>query len=210
MDFIENVGRRSKVGGDHGDFINVGELSLNGYERDVLYKQRKDGTFFDVGYLEGADRIEDGRGIATLDLDLDGDQDVVLEGFLADARLLVNHAPPESHWLRLKLVGTKSPRHPVGARVEVRTGVQRQFRELTTSAGYLTGVSPYLHFGLGLERTVDRLIIHWPSGRVDELRGLPGDDFYEIVEGSGSARPVFPRPRSAEPALVPTASGAER
>src|SRR4029450_12019124 len=100
MDFVENVGRRSKVDGDNGDFINVGIFSLNGYERDALFQNLGNGKFFDVGYSAGADRIEDGRGLAFLDADGDGDLEILLANYLQPARLLINHAPRENHWLR--------------------------------------------------------------------------------------------------------------
>lgn len=191
MDFVENVGRRSQVAGDNGDFINVGIYSLNGYERNALYENRGNGTFFDVGYLEGSDRIEDGRGLGALDVDLDGDIDLVTANYAVPARLLVNHASSDAHWLRLHLQGTRSVRSAIGARVEIRHGVKRQFREVTTTAGYLSGQSPYLHFGLADDAIVDRLIIHWPSGLVEELREVTANGFYRIVEGSGKTVPVF-------------------
>ena len=208
MDFVENVGRRSEVAGDNGDFINVGVFSLNGYERNALYHNRGNGKFFDSGYLEGADRLEDGRGLGLLDLDQDGDVDIACMNYSSRFRLLVNHAPVASHWLRLQLRGTRSTRSAIGARVEIRHGVRRQYREVSSTAGYLSGQSLYLHFGLGLESLVDRLIVHWPSGLVEEIRALDADHFYRIVEGTGVAEPVFPM-KSEAPALVPTAGKAE-
>jgi hypothetical protein len=192
MDFVENVGRRSRAAGDTGDFIDVGAFSLNGYERDALYRNLGNGRFADVGYLEGADRIEDGRGLGMLDIDGDGDLDLILENYAQPARLLVNHAPPENHWLRLRLRGTRSNRWGVGARAVIHHGAHKQTREVSTTAGYLSGQSTYLHYGLGLDRSIDVVTVHWPSGAVDEIRELPGDRFYEIVEGSGSAVPLFP------------------
>src|SRR5688572_4563292 len=138
MDFVQNVGRRSKVGGDNGDFINVGIFSLNGRERKALYKNVGNGRFIDVAYLEGCDLIEDGRGLGTLDVDADGDVDLILNNYLQPARLLINHAPRENHWVRLKLEGTRSNRYAVGARIEVHHGPRTEVREITTFAGYLS------------------------------------------------------------------------
>ncbi len=207
MTFVENVGRRSQVKGDNGDFINVGVFSLNGYERNALYRNRGNGKFYDVGYLEGADRIEDGRGLGLLDADQDGDIDLALMNYKMPFRLLVNHAPRGSHWLRLMLKGTQSSRSAIGARVEVRHGVRRQYREVSSTAGYLSGQSLYLHVGLGQDSLVDRLLVHWPSGRVDEIRALQADRFYRIVEGSGAAEPVFSE--KSGPWITPTAGKAE-
>jgi hypothetical protein len=204
MDFVTNVGRRSKVNGDNGDFINVGVFSLNGYERNALYKNLGNGKFFDAGYLEGADRIEDGRGMGLLDADQDGDVDIVTINYLQPARLLINHAPPETHWLRLMLKGTRSSRSAIGARVEIRHGTHTQSREVCSTGGYLSGQSLYLHFGLGLDRSVDTLVVRWPSGLVQEIRDVPADRFYRIIENDPTPTPVFP-PRP-EPIPVPTSA----
>lgn len=208
MDFIENVGRRSEVAGDNGNFINVGIFSLNGYERNALYKNRGNGRFFDVGYLERADRVEDGRGVGTLDFDLDGDLDLVTANYEVPARLLVNHAEPGRNWMRLHLVGTRSARYAAGARVEIRHGVRRQFREVATSAAYLSGQSPYLHFGLGGDALADRLIVYWPSGLVEELRDVPAGEFYRIVEGSGRAVPAIGGTAPGEGVFTPASARA--
>jgi hypothetical protein len=200
MDFVQNVGRRSDTAGDNGQFIHVGIFSLNGYERNALYCNRGVGRFFDVGYLEGADRVEDGRGMGLLDADMDGDPDIIIANYAQPARLLINHAPPETHWLRLALEGTRSSRMPVGARVELRSGTQRQFRQVSLSGGYLSGQSPYLHFGLGIAKSVDDLIIHWPSGAVQELRDVPADRLYWIREGQ-----QLPSPERNQPAGPATA-----
>jgi len=121
------------------------------------------------------------------------------------ARLLVNHAPQDAHWLRLHLQGTRSARSAVGARVEIRHGVKRQFREVATTAGYLSGQSLYLHFGLGPDAVVDRMIIHWPSGLVEELRDVPADRFLRVIEGSGKAAPVMDE--KADPKAVSAQAG---
>jgi hypothetical protein len=201
MDFVENVGRRSKVeNGDNGEFINVGIFSLNGRERKALFRNLGNERFLDVSYLEGCDLLEDGRGLGYLDADLDGDLDLILNNYLMPARLLINRPPAENHWLRLKLRGTRSNRAAIGARVVIQHGTHRQTREVTTSSGYLSSQTPYLHFGLGLQEVVDRLVIHWPSGEVDEIADVPANGFYEIVEGERKATPVRRAP--AEPSAT--------
>ena len=198
MDFVENVGRRSKVeGGDSGEFINVGIFSLNGRERKALFRNLGNERFVDVSYLEGCDLLEDGRGLGYLDADLDGDLDLILNNYLMPAKLLINRPPAENHWLRLKLRGTRSNRSAIGARVVLQHGTRKQTREVTTCSGYLSSQSPYLHFGVGLEDTVDRLVVYWPSGLVEELPDLPANAFYEVVEGEGKATLIR---RSGQPA----------
>ncbi|MBI4583986.1 MAG: ASPIC/UnbV domain-containing protein [Planctomycetes bacterium] len=191
MDFVENVGRRSRVNGDNGDFINVGIFSLNGYERNALYQNQGGGCFAEVGYLAGCDRVEDGRGLGFLDADQDGDLDIAINNYLQPARLLINQAPPENHWIRFRLQGTRSNRSAIGARVVLEHGARRQVREVTSSAGYLSGQSLTLHFGLGLDREVERVTVRWPSGRVEELRNLRADRLVPLIEGQVGPASLF-------------------
>ena len=206
MDFVENVGRRSQVRGDNGSFINVGIFSVNGFEKDALYRNLGNGKFFDVAYLEGCDRIEDARGLGFLDANGDGGVDVVLNNYLMPAKLLINHPPSEHHWMRLWLEGARPNPSAIGARVEAHHGAMVAHRQLSTTAGYLSGQSLYQHFGLGVDKFVDRLVIHWPSGRVEEIGDLPADAFYKVKEGEGKATLVFPRRENVIPSPAAAAA----
>src|SRR2546426_133422 len=63
MDMFEGVGRR--LDQRTGSFLDIGQHSLNGRERNCLFRNDGDGTFTEVGWVNDADRIEDGRGLAT-------------------------------------------------------------------------------------------------------------------------------------------------
>jgi hypothetical protein len=76
MDMLEGVGRRS----GSEQILNLGIHSLNGYERNGLFRNNGDGTFTDVGWLHGVDREEDGRGVAIFDFDRDGRLDIAQHG----------------------------------------------------------------------------------------------------------------------------------
>src|SRR3989454_3827105 len=114
MDMFEGVGRR--LDESTGTLLNIGQNSLNGYERKILFRNNGDGTFTDVAWVNGADRVEDGRGLSILDYDRDGQLDIVLRNFRQPAQLLHNTGGA-NHWLQLKLIGTRSNRDAVGARV---------------------------------------------------------------------------------------------
>jgi hypothetical protein len=101
--------------------------------------------------------------------------------------LLHNISTDTGHWVVIKLKGTKSNRDGIGARVEVFAGGKRHTAERLAGSGYLSQDDDRLHFGLGTATIVDKLIIHWPSGReqiqekisVDRVLGVeepkPGD-----------------------------------
>ena len=79
---MEGVGRRLNT--SSGFLLNVGSHSLNGREHNVLFRNNGDGAFSEVGWVNGADRIEDGRGMAVLDSDSDGRLDLyAVNGFIS-------------------------------------------------------------------------------------------------------------------------------
>jgi len=164
--------------------VDVGENSLNGYERNVLHRNNGDGTFSDVAHVNRADRIEDGRGVAILDYDRDGRLDVLIRNYRQPAELL-RGTGPRRHWLQVKLTGTASNRDAVGARIVAVTGDRRQLRVVGAGSSYLSSGSLVQHFGLGDATAVDRLEITWPSGRVDVVRDVAADRRVAVTEGRG-------------------------
>src|SRR5439155_6499935 len=115
---FDGVGRRQDA--TKGLLVNIGQHSLNGYERNCLFRNNGDGTFTDVAFVNDADRIEDGRGLSIFDYDGDGRLDLLLRNYRQPAQLLHNERPPR-HWIEIRLVGTRSNRDAVGARIRFRT-----------------------------------------------------------------------------------------
>jgi len=83
------------------------------------------------------------------------------------------------------LVGTKSNKMAIGARLTVRAGRLVQFNEVRAGGSYLSQNDPRLHFGLGAEGKIDEVEIKWPSGKVETLHDVPADFIYTIKEGEG-------------------------
>jgi hypothetical protein len=179
MDMFDGVGRRRDE--THGALFHLGDNSLNGNERDCLFRNNGDGTFTDTAYVNDADRVEDGRGVAVFDYDADGRPDVVLRNYRQPAQLLRNVGAP-THWLRLKLVGTRSNRDAVGARVTLASGGLRQTREVHAGSAYLSGSSLIQQFGLGAARIADEIRIRWPSGAESVLTDVAADRLVVVRE----------------------------
>lgn len=180
---IENVGRRSKDWSEDGAPPDIGDASLNGYEKNALFWNQGDGRFVDVGFLSGANRIEDGRGVAVADFDQDGRLDLLLQNLDKPAVLLMGRGEA-GHWLQLALTGTESNRDAVGAVVMARIGDTLQTRQVTAGSGFLSSSSPVVHFGLGDALAVDSVEIRWPSGRRQVLRDVAADQRLRIVEAA--------------------------
>ena len=179
MDMFDGVGRRQDEA--TGEFLNIGQHSLNGRERKVLFRNDGDGTFTDVAWVNDADRVEDGRGLAVFDYDRDGQLDVLLRNYRQPTVLLHNRGG-RGHWLQLRLVGTRSNRDAVGARIRLRTAAGWQTREVAEGSGYLSSSSLVQHFGLGAATVADEIEVVWPSGARTHLQSLAANRRYTLVE----------------------------
>jgi hypothetical protein len=176
---FDGVGRRRDQ--RSGQLASIGQNSLNGYERNCLFRNNGDGTFTDVAYVNRADRIEDGRGLSIFDYDADGSLDIALRNYKQPAQLLRNTGG-EGHWLQLKLIGARSNRDAVGARITLVAGGRRQTREVHAGSGYLSSSSLIQHFGLGSATRVDSIHVRWPSGQETTLTGVDADQRLSLTE----------------------------
>lgn len=116
-----------------------------------------------------------GRGSAYADIDLDGDQDVVLTASGGAPRLLRNDQDLGHHWVRLKLRGTSANRDAIGATVEVHAGGQTFKRQVMPTRSYLSQSELAVVVGLGSADKIDKIVVHWPGGAAQELADVPVD-----------------------------------
>jgi hypothetical protein len=133
-----------------------------------------------------------GRGLAVGDYDNDGDPDVLLLTVGEPPRLLRNDGGNRNRWLGVRLVGTRSGRDAVGARVAVTAGGRTRVRALVGGASYLTVSDPRLLFGLGSSLRVDSIEVRWPSGHLDRLGPVETDRYLTVTEGQDPSRPAAP------------------
>jgi hypothetical protein len=124
------------------------------------------------------------RGCAFGDFDNDGDIDVLVMNMNEPPSLLRNDVSGGGHWIKVKLVGTKSNRSAIGARVTVHYGSKRQAQEVTSQASFYSSNDRRLHFGLGSVEQAD-LEIRWPSGRIDQIAGVKADHLITVRETEG-------------------------
>jgi hypothetical protein len=132
------------------------------------------------------------RGAAFGDYDNDGDRDVLVINMNDRPTLLRNDTAAGNHWIAVRLVGTRSNRDGIGARVTVQAGGRRQRIEIRGDGSYMSHSDLRAHVGLGPAPRVDRLEIRWPSGLVETASALEADRFYVAREGSGVT--AAPRP----------------
>ena len=163
------------------------ELSTTYKQLNRLYHGEGGCVFRDVTGAAGPGLAvrESTRGLALTDFDRDGDLDVVLTNMSAAPTLLRNDGGNVKSWVALRLVGTKSDRAAIGAKVVVESGGAKQFREVNPFGSYESTSTATVHIGLGAATAVDRVTIRWPSGATEALSDLPARHFVTVVEGKG-------------------------
>ncbi len=126
------------------------------------------------------------RGCAFGDFDNDGDLDVLIVNLNEPPSLLRNDLPagPKAHWIKVKLVGRKSNRSAIGARVLAKYGGKQQVQEVLSQSSFFSNNDPRLHFGLGSAALVD-LQVRWPSGTEQSFTGVPANQIVTIDERAG-------------------------
>jgi hypothetical protein len=127
------------------------------------------------------------RGCAFGDFDNDGDIDVLVMNMNEPPSLLRNDLSGGNHWLKVRLVGTKSNRSAIGSRVVARYGSRQQAQEVMSQSSFYSVNDPRLHFGLGPETSAD-LTIRWISGAVETIDRVKADQIVTVREGKGIVR----------------------
>jgi len=132
----------------------------------------------------GVEALHASRGLAPADYDNDGDVDLLVMNINEPPSLLRNDVTAKHNWIKLNLVGTRSNRSAIGARVIARYGNRTQSKSVLAQSGYLSAPDRRLHFGLGAETAVS-VTIHWPNGLVETLDKLPVNRILTVREGKG-------------------------
>ncbi len=175
------------------DFDNDGLLDILTFHGGLIHLIPQEHTLFrGVGGAKFSDVSRDAgpvlsvrttaRGACFADYDNDGKVDAFLVNLGAKGTLIHNVSENTGHWIAIRLRGSKSNRDGIGARVEVDAGGRRWTAERVAGSGYLSQNDGRLHFGLGAAKSVDKVVIHWPSGREQVIEHQDVDRVLQVEE----------------------------
>jgi len=155
-------------------------------QRNSLYRNLGDGRFAEItdSAGPGLGSVRSSRALLPADIDADGDLDFLVTN-LNERPDLLRDEGIKGHWLEVALVGSRSNRDGIGARVTITAGGRRQTRQISRSASFAASTLPVAHFGLGPERIVELLEIRWPSGSRSVRERIEADRRVVVHEASG-------------------------
>ena len=156
-------------------------------ERNQIFRNLGKGRFESITNDPFCEPVEVSRGLASGDIDNDGDVDLLISNVAGPARLYENIAERRGHWLSVRAIDPRWNRDACGARIVVTAGDVQLVGHVLTSNGYLASHDPRVHFGLGQKTTLNHVDVYWPDEQTGFER-FPGgavDQFLTLRRGTG-------------------------
>jgi hypothetical protein len=190
-DYSKVAGGHQIVIGDAANWPAMGRRSLAGYQPKKVWINDGSGGFADVAQMVGASDRHDGRSVALADFGGRGALDVVVANQRGPLLLYKNTVAPDRGWIAFDLEGacrgdhapsSCSNRSAIGAQVEIFWSGRRQLQEVSGGSGFCAQNQRRLHFGLGAQSSVDRVVIRWPSGKTQEVKAPEAGRVHRVEE----------------------------
>jgi hypothetical protein len=162
---------------------NVKRGGSAGYkQRKLFYRNRRDGTFEEIGEQLGPVFTEHrvSRGLVLGDLDNDGRLDLVINSLDGDPQILHNQVPSPGNWLMVKLEGAGKLTDGIGATIKVKVGDQTMMRLVRSGTSYLSQEDMRQHFGLGKAAKADSVEVLWPDGSTTTREDVAANQIFLV------------------------------
>lgn len=181
-DFSKVAGGNSTIIGDAKNWPAFDGRSLSGYQNKKVWLNDGAGKFIDVAQAVGVNDTYDGRAVALADLWNRGVLDVVVANQKGPLLVYKNTVAPENEWIQFQLEGTTSNRSAIGAEVTLYWNSQKQVQEVSGGTGFASQNDRRLHFGLGKNPQMEKVVIRWPSGKIQTIDQPAVDQLHMIKE----------------------------
>jgi len=181
-DYSKVAGGNRAIISDAANWPPLKGRSLSGYQQKRVWINDGAGQFKEVAQMVGVRDRFDGRSVALADFDNNGALDAVVANQRGPVLFYRNHVDPANKWIELELTGRSSNRSAIGADARVFWNGQEQRQEVSGGSGFCAQNQRRLHFGLGRTSRVDRVEIHWPSGRAQTILSPELDKIHRVEE----------------------------
>ena len=157
--------------------------NLSAYERNRAFLNVDGESFIDVSFASDVDLDADSRSVVAADFDRDGTTDLLVGSVGGGPMRLFLNRFPAGNSVRVRLIGTKSNRLGIGARLIAKTTAQQVVRDVFPPNGFMGQGPAETLIGVGEAKTIVQLEVRWPSGTLQTLKGLPVGRTVTITEG---------------------------
>lgn len=194
LNYMENFIGEKKSNLNREDVLEIINNMPASNVSNYLFANTKGKEFKDVTAQWGVLDFTNSNGAAYGDLDGDGDLDLVVNNINAAAGIYRNNTDASQHFLQIALKGSKNNSNALGARVTLFTKEGQQTKEQFPTRGYLSTVSPILHFGLGKQEQVDSILVRWSNGTFTSRKAIAVNQKIEIEQIKTQARIIEQNP----------------
>lgn len=181
-DFSKVAGGNSTIISDAANWPAMNGRSLSGYQQKRVWINDGAGKFVDVAQAVGVTDTFDGRSVALVDLWNRGVLDIVVANQRGPLLVYKNSVSTENNWISFSLEGTTSNRSVIGTQVRVYWNGQEQIQEVSGGSGFCAQNQRPLHFGLGKNARVEKVVIRWPSGKMQTINAAETGKVHYVKE----------------------------
>ncbi len=182
-DFFKEIEKK----GVHPDSTLAKTLAMPSEKiENYVFKNNKDLTFQQKNKDWGLDQKTFANGSLYVDLDNDGDLELVTNNIDEVASVYENKNAENNNFLTLKFKGTKGNNLGLGVKVNVFANGENQFQELTLTRGFQSSVAPQMHFGVAKSENIDSLKVVWPDGNSQTISNIPANTTLVINHAESS------------------------